>query len=164
MNKGRSLVVDIRDEIATNHVTPGRAVQPRADGRSPAARVRASIDAERLPAKAWIGYGSTQHCDGCGETILKAHLEYDVEILDESAVTPQTISPISKLFRLHAGCYGLWLGELIRRGSWKPQPPSSQLPRRRIPGRIAHKALPPLLARLSGLSGLAMGSATSLLA
>ena len=80
-----------------------------------AARVRESITANALPrgkpVKTWVGYGSGRPCDGCGERIHRIQIQYELEMADHTT------------FRLHTGCHGLWLGEMIRRRSWTLAPP-----------------------------------------
>jgi len=81
-----------------------------------AAKVRENVAEKNLPIElpvaTSIGCGLGKRCDGCGDTIAAHEIEYVVEMRN-----PRT-------FRLHAGCYGLWLGELIRLGAWRPEPPS----------------------------------------
>lgn len=91
-----------------------------------AERVRASLSQKRLPAclpqKVWVGPGSVRLCHGCGDQIRRAQTEYELQGTDE------------RTYRLHADCYGLWLGELIRRRIWKPESPESpRHSRRRAP-------------------------------
>jgi hypothetical protein len=57
-----------------------------------------------LPEKMWTGYGQGNPCDGCGEPIHPAQIEY--ECIRES----------DDVVRLHIGCLGMWLAELRRRG------------------------------------------------
>jgi hypothetical protein len=47
-------------------------------------------------------------CDGCGEPIRRAQGVYELDVAAQT-------------YRLHSSCYGLWEGELIRRGLFKPQ-------------------------------------------
>jgi hypothetical protein len=87
-----------------------------------AARVRASLAAQKLPTelpvKVWIGLGGRDACSGCETPILRAQILYSLE------------TPDNGMYSLHAGCYGLWLGELIRQGLWKPDPPPNSKVRR----------------------------------
>ncbi len=83
--------------------------------RTRAARVRENVAEKNLPSElpltTSIGWGLGKPCHGCGDTISSRQIEYLV----------RTHNP--RIFRLHAGCHGLWLGELIRLGAWKPEPP-----------------------------------------
>jgi hypothetical protein len=69
-------------------------------------RIRDKLDARRLPRvlpeKMWSGYGHGSRCDGCGQPIRPAQIEYQFE-RDE-------------MFRLHIGCLGMWVAERRRRG------------------------------------------------
>ena len=82
--------------------------------KSLVARVRDSITADALPRqkplKTWVGYGGHLPCEGCGDPILAAQVQYDLEMAD------------GQVFRLHTGCHGLWLGEMIRRRAWAVDP------------------------------------------
>ena len=75
-------------------------------------RIREQLDMGALPREqpktVSGGYGMGDACNGCGEPIRRAQGVYEFDI------TGQT-------YRLHSGCYGLWQGELIRRGLFKPQ-------------------------------------------
>jgi hypothetical protein len=51
----------------------------------------------------WTGYGQGNDCNGCGQPIYPAQIEY--EFLHSGDVK-----------QLHIGCLGLWLAELRRRG------------------------------------------------
>ena len=68
--------------------------------------VRHKLDIELLPradpVKLWAGYGSGEACAACEQTILKAQIEYELQYA-------------SAVFRLHAGCHGLWEAERRRR-------------------------------------------------
>jgi hypothetical protein len=79
-----------------------------AEGISLADQIRNKLDADVLPRvlpeKMWTAYGRGNPCDGCGEPIHPAQIEYEF-ILDSGDV-----------FRLHIGCLGLWQAELRRRG------------------------------------------------
>ena len=48
-----------------------------------------------------------QGCSGCGDQILGAQAIYVFSLADLT-------------FAFHIGCYGLWLGELVRRGLYRP--------------------------------------------
>jgi hypothetical protein len=50
------------------------------------------------------GYGRGQVCDGCGERILPAQTQYELDYNGQG------------FFRLHIGCAGLWDAECRRRG------------------------------------------------
>ena len=73
-------------------------------------RIRDKIDTGVLPLvlppKMWAGYGHDNPCDGCGEPIHPAQVEYEFRKHRGS----------DDLFRLHIGCLGMWLAELRRRG------------------------------------------------
>jgi hypothetical protein len=75
-------------------------------------RIREQLEVGALPREhpktVIAGYGMGEACGGCGEPILKAQGVYEFD------VAPET-------YRLHIGCFGLWEGELIRRGLFKPQ-------------------------------------------
>jgi hypothetical protein len=75
-------------------------------------RIREKIDVGALPrehAKTVSGgYGIGDACNGCGEPISRAQGVYEFDVATQT-------------YRLHGGCYGLWEGELIRRGLFKPQ-------------------------------------------
>jgi hypothetical protein len=83
--------------------------------KTPAAKVRENVAEKNLPIElpleSSIGCGLGKRCDGCGDTVAVHEIEYVVEMRN------------AQIFRLHAGCHGLWLGELIRLGAWKPEPP-----------------------------------------
>jgi hypothetical protein len=70
-------------------------------------QIRHKLDADVLPRvlpeKMWTGYGQGNPCDGCGELIHPAQIEY--EFLNSGDVV-----------RFHIGCMGMWLAELRRRG------------------------------------------------
>jgi hypothetical protein len=59
-----------------------------------------------LPGKMGTGYGRGNSCDGCGDPINPAQVEYEFRIEGDS----------DHVFRLHIGCFGMWLAELRRRG------------------------------------------------
>jgi hypothetical protein len=75
-------------------------------------RIREKLDVGALPREhprtVSGGYGMGHACNGCGEPIRRAQGVYEFDIGGET-------------YRLHAGCYGLWEGELIRRGLFRPQ-------------------------------------------
>jgi hypothetical protein len=71
-------------------------------------QIREKLDAgvlpRVLPEKMWTSYGHGNSCDGCGEPIHPAQVEYEVGINENNVV------------RLHIGCAGTWVAELRRRG------------------------------------------------
>ena len=75
-------------------------------------RIREHLDTGALPREhpkmVSGGYGMGYPCSGCGEPIRRAQGVYEFDIAGQT-------------YRLHSGCYGLWQGELIRRGLFKPQ-------------------------------------------
>jgi hypothetical protein len=75
-------------------------------------RIRHKLEAGALPRahpdKVSGSYGVGDGCSGCSEPMRRTQ---DVCELDFAGQT----------YRLHTGCYGLWLGELIRRGLYRPQ-------------------------------------------
>jgi hypothetical protein len=75
-------------------------------------RIREKLDVGALPRehpeRVSGGYGMGDACDGCGEPIRRAQGVYELNVAAQT-------------YRLHSGCYGLWEGELIRRGLFKPQ-------------------------------------------
>ena len=75
-------------------------------------KVRRRLDAGELPhehpQKIWAGFGNHETCCVCDERIWPAQVA-------------NLIDSIERTYRFHAGCYGLWLGELIRRGLYKPE-------------------------------------------
>ena len=80
-------------------------------------RIRDKLDAGLLPQvlaeKMWAGYGHDNPCDGCGEPILPAQVEYEFKEPANS----------DHVFRLHIGCLGMWIAELRRRGIVKQTNP-----------------------------------------
>jgi hypothetical protein len=90
--------------------------------RSEAWLVRERVADHRLPTEiplaTWVRCGARECCDGCGLPIADVEVAYELEWLDDRVV------------RMHANCHGLWLGELIRRGRWKPAPPPRSVPTR----------------------------------
>jgi hypothetical protein len=75
-------------------------------------RIRLKLDAGALPRahpkKTSGGYGFGDICDGCGDPMRRAQGVFEFDVAEQT-------------YRLHTGCYGLWEGELIRRGLFKPQ-------------------------------------------
>jgi len=76
-------------------------------------RVRQRLDAGELPRehppKLLSRFGKGETCSACDQTVYRAQVMYELE----SEATEKT-------YRFHTGCYGLWTGELIRRGLYKP--------------------------------------------
>jgi hypothetical protein len=56
----------------------------------------------------WSGQGQDAACSACDQTLLSADVIYEFEWREHR-------------YRFHAGCYGLWQGELIRRGLFRPR-------------------------------------------
>ena len=75
-------------------------------------RIREKLDVGALPRehpeRVSGGYGMGDACDGCGEPIRRAQGVYELDVA-------------AQIYRLHSACYGLWEGELIRRGLFRPQ-------------------------------------------
>jgi hypothetical protein len=75
-------------------------------------RIRQQFDAGALPRqhpkKIFGGYGVGDACSGCGDRMRPGQgvFEFDIDV---------------RTYRLHISCFGLWEGELIRRGLFKPQ-------------------------------------------
>jgi hypothetical protein len=73
-----------------------------------AARISAKFDLGDLPRispkKMWASFGNNAICDGCGNPILKADIEYEFNLGDKQTC------------RFHIRCAGLWQAELQRRG------------------------------------------------
>ena len=69
-------------------------------------KIRNKLDSHLLPTeepwKTWAGYGQGMPCAGCDTPILKAQVEYELIMEDETR------------FRLHIGCHGLWVAERHR--------------------------------------------------
>lgn len=65
-----------------------------ADGRLPVDK----------PRKTWAGNGTNRLCHGCDQIILRAQIEYEIDMEDRH------------IFRLHVGCLGLWQAERSRLG------------------------------------------------
>jgi hypothetical protein len=59
------------------------------------------------PEKIFGGYGFGDACSGCGDPLGRGQGVFEFEVHGQD-------------YRLHTGCYGLWEGELIRRGLFKP--------------------------------------------
>jgi hypothetical protein len=59
------------------------------------------------PEKIFGGYGFGDACSGCGDPLGRGQGVFEFEVGGQD-------------YRLHTGCYGLWEGELIRRGLFKP--------------------------------------------
>jgi hypothetical protein len=58
---------------------------------------------QKLPRKAWLGYGSGRACSGCEDSILPAQSEY-------AFAGPRTGGKC----RFHVGCYALWVSSVRR--------------------------------------------------
>ena len=75
-------------------------------------RIRQNFDAGVLPRERakniWRSYGVGDACSACSDPMLRGQGVFE---FDTAAQT----------YRLHTGCYGLWEGELIRRGLFTPQ-------------------------------------------
>ena len=75
-------------------------------------RIRDRLDVGDLPREhpktVTGGYGFGNACTGCGDPIRGGQVAYEFDVAAQT-------------YRLHAACYGLWEGELIRRGLFKPQ-------------------------------------------
>jgi hypothetical protein len=75
-------------------------------------RIRRRFDAGDLPRehpeRVLGGYGFGDACSGCGDPMRRGQGVFEFDIVGQT-------------YRLHTGCYGLWQGELIRRGLFKPQ-------------------------------------------
>ena len=78
-----------------------------------AAKVREKLASGSLPPreelKTWAGYGTGDLCCACDVPILPAQVEYELDM------------PDGERFKMHAGCHGLWVAELLRRG-WRARP------------------------------------------
>jgi hypothetical protein len=61
----------------------------------------------KAPNKIYTGYGSGATCDACGDAILRAEVEYELNYPDRR--TPHT-------YRLHLACAGLWEAVRLSRG------------------------------------------------
>jgi len=77
-----------------------------------AEQIRRRIDTGELPRdrppKLWVGFGNGESCAACDQTI---HPNHGMNEVDTNETT----------YTFHAGCYGLWLGELIHRVLSKPE-------------------------------------------
>jgi hypothetical protein len=67
-------------------------------------RIRQLHDTGELPCtdgdgKVWAGRGTGDHCALCAEPITPAEAEYEIDL------------PSGLCFRVHRGCYDLWLEE-----------------------------------------------------
>ena len=86
----------------------------KSNGGSLADKIRRRLDDGELPRehppKLLSRYGKGETCSACNQTVYRAQVMYELE----SAATEKT-------YRFHTGCYGLWTGELIRRGLYKPE-------------------------------------------
>jgi hypothetical protein len=76
-------------------------------------RIRQHLEAGTLPRthpdKIWAGLSpGHETCTGCDDLIHRAQVTYEGDV---EGVT----------YRFHAGCYGLWVGELILRGLYQPK-------------------------------------------
>jgi len=76
-------------------------------------RIRQQLDAGILPRthpeKIWAGLSQGDDvCIACGDPIGHAQVTYEAEVADVT-------------YRFHAGCYGLWVGQLILRGLYRPK-------------------------------------------
>ena len=78
--------------------------------KSLAGIVRDSIDGGILPTAApfilWTGFGTSRPCSVCGQPILPAQAEYDLQYEERAIIR----------FRFHLDCYGVWEAERRRRG------------------------------------------------
>jgi hypothetical protein len=72
-------------------------------GLTPAEHISLTLDTHE-PLKTWAGNGRNLSCDACEQPILRAQVEYELQMEDERS------------FRLHIGCHGLWEAERIRQG------------------------------------------------
>jgi hypothetical protein len=74
-------------------------------------RIRQQFDAGFLPRqhpkRIFGGYGVGDACSGCGDP-MQGQGVFEFEIA-------------GRTYRFHTGCYGLWQGELIRRGLFRPR-------------------------------------------
>jgi hypothetical protein len=75
-------------------------------------RIRQNFAAGVLPREhprnSWVSYGMGDDCDACGDPLPRGHGVVEFDTAEQT-------------YRFHTGCYGLWEGELIRRGLYKPQ-------------------------------------------
>ncbi|HXH84725.1 MAG TPA: hypothetical protein VNN07_17595 [Candidatus Tectomicrobia bacterium] len=86
--------------------------------------IREKVDTGRLPARdpgpVWAGPGAGGSCDGCGDVILPAQVEYAFTDADFSS------------YRLHVACFGAWQAARSDRAD---QPASRREERRGDRGR-----------------------------
>ena len=70
--------------------------------------IRAKLDDRSLPReehiKVYGSHGTQLPCDACGQPILPAQVQYEVEFEEKPSI------------RLHLGCFGLYEAERLRRG------------------------------------------------
>jgi hypothetical protein len=59
----------------------------------------------KAPSKIYTGYGSGATCDACGDAILRAEVEYELNYPD-----------VPRTSRLHLSCAGLWEAVRLTRG------------------------------------------------
>jgi hypothetical protein len=59
----------------------------------------------KAPSKVYSGYESGATCDACGDTILRAQVEYELNYPAER-----------RTLRLHLSCAGLWEAVRLTRG------------------------------------------------
>jgi hypothetical protein len=72
-----------------------------------------------IPAKMDGGFGGGHSCNGCGERITAAQVEYDVELPAPAGG--------GRLIRLHVGCFGIWQAEVLKRqAERRSRPPFDQ--------------------------------------
>ena len=64
-----------------------------------------TLPLERPEHKIYAGYGRGATCDACGDPILPAQVEYELNYPDQD-----------RTLRLHLGCAGLWEAMRLRRG------------------------------------------------
>ena len=80
-------------------------------------RVRRRLDSGLLPrkhpGKVWGGFGDGHQCCVCDEKLYPAQVMYQVELNYPADLKNPT-------FSFHAGCYGVWVGELIRQDLYRP--------------------------------------------
>jgi hypothetical protein len=75
-------------------------------------RIHQKFDAGALPREhprnISVSYGVGDDCDACGDPLPRGQGAVEFDTARQS-------------YRFHSGCYGLWEGELIRRGLYKPR-------------------------------------------
>ena len=69
------------------------------------ARIDAGVLPEIVHTKRWVGYGENSRCDACGERILPAQLEHELDFTERPSI------------RLHDLCARLYDAALRCRGS-----------------------------------------------